>query len=409
MRAIVSLGSNVEPRGEFLSRALAALAALPETRLARTSSVIETEPVDVPPEFAALKFLNQVAVFETALEVHDFSRRMHLVEDALGRVRTVRNGPRTIDLDLVDFGGLRLDEPGLTLPHPRAHLRDFVLKPLAELGINDIMSGREKNVPMLSIRFHVNEAKPRAGEMLAHLAERARALGLAVVADGRADVIVVLGGDGTFLRAVHEYPGVPLLGLNLGGLGYLCSVEERDFDEALARLAAGQYSVSERRMIEADGKFAALNDIVIMREMSGHSTRLDLAADGRSVTHYMADGLIFATPTGSTAYSLSAGGPVLMPDSGNIVVTPMNPHALGVRPLVVRDTVRFTVTARSRTAGNAMKIGVYADGENVLTLDEGESVEIAHSAQTAKLVEMEGYDPYDVLTRKLGWSGSNVK
>ena len=139
-RAVVSLGSNVEPRAEHLQRALAALSALPGTRLAAASSVIETEPVDVPPEFAEMRFLNQAAVFETTLEVHDFSRRMHAVEDALGRVRTVRNGPRTIDLDLIDFGGLKLDEPELTLPHPRAHLRDFVLRPLAELGINDIIT-----------------------------------------------------------------------------------------------------------------------------------------------------------------------------------------------------------------------------------------------------------------------------
>ena len=140
MRAVVSLGSNVEPRAEHLQRALAALSALPGTRLAASSSVIETEPVDVPPEFAEMRFLNQAAVFETTLEVHDFSRRMHAVEDALGRVRTVRNGPRTIDLDLIDFDGLKLDEPELTLPHPRAHLRDFVLRPLAELGINDIIT-----------------------------------------------------------------------------------------------------------------------------------------------------------------------------------------------------------------------------------------------------------------------------
>ena len=262
---------------------------------------------------------------------------------------------------------------------------------------------------MMTIRFHVNEGKPRAGEACAELSARAVACGLEVVTDGPADAVVVLGGDGTFLRAAHEYPDVPLLGLNLGGLGYLASVEERDFAAALEKLAAGRYRVSERRMIEVNGRFAALNDIVITRAMSGHSTRLDLAADGRRVTHYMADGLIFATPTGSTAYSLAAGGPVLMPDSENFVVTPMNPHALGVRPLVVRDSVRFTVTACSRTAGNAMKIGVYADGEDVLTLDEGMSVEIARSKRAAKVIELEGYDPYDVLARKLGWSGSNVK
>ena len=260
----------------------------------------------------------------------------------------------------------------------------------------------------MRIRFQVNREKPRAEELRASLVTRAQALGLAV-SDGAADVLVVLGGDGTFLRAVHEFPGLPVLGLNLGGLGYLSSVEERDFAAALKQLAAGRYRLSERRLLEANGRFAALNDIVVTREMSGHSARLDLEADGRLVAHYMADGLIFATPTGSTAYSLAAGGPVLMPDSESFVVTPMNPHALGIRPLVVRDDVRFVVTARSRTTGNTMKVGVYADGEDVLTLDEGESVEIAKSAKVAKLVELEGYDPFGVLARKLGWSGSNVK
>ena len=134
--AIVSLGSNIEPRADYLKRALAALAAFPRTRLVRASSVVETEPVDVPPAFAALKFLNQVAVFETALAPEDFARQMHAVEDGLGRVRTVRNGPRTIDIDLVDFGGIRLDTPDLTLPHPRARLRSFVMEPLRELGID---------------------------------------------------------------------------------------------------------------------------------------------------------------------------------------------------------------------------------------------------------------------------------
>ena len=135
MRVIVSLGSNIEPRADYLKRAIAALSALPETQFVKASSVIETEPVDVPSEFVALKFLNQVAIFETKLEVFDFSRRMHAIEDDLGRVRTVRNGPRTIDVDLIDFGGQVINTPELTLPHPRAKDRTFVLEPLRELGI----------------------------------------------------------------------------------------------------------------------------------------------------------------------------------------------------------------------------------------------------------------------------------
>ena len=135
MKAIVSLGSNIEPRARYLGRALSALSALPGTRLTKASSIVETEPVGVPSEFAAKKFLNQVAVFETDLGPQEFARRMQAIEDELGRIRTVRNGPRTIDIDLIDFGGIRMESPELTLPHPRAAERDFVLKPLAELGI----------------------------------------------------------------------------------------------------------------------------------------------------------------------------------------------------------------------------------------------------------------------------------
>ena len=267
----------------------------------------------------------------------------------------------------------------------------------------------------MKVRLCVNAVKPGAEAAAERLAAGAAQLGLAVVDGGEADVVMALGGDGTFLHAVHECPGVPVLGLNLGGLGYLASVERRDFPQALELLAAGRYRVSERAMIEVrrqgspEPAGVALNDVVVARESSGHAIRLDLAADGRLVTRYLADGLIIATPTGSTAYSLAAGGPVLMPDSGGLVVTPANPHALGVRPMVVRDTVRFTVTVCPRSGGNAANAGVYADGESVLALEAGGVVEIYRASETAKLVELEGYDPYGVLARKLGWSGSNVR
>lgn len=135
-RAIVSLGSNIEPRSEYLAQAREMLASMPGTQIVKVSSVIETNPVDVPEEFAGLKFLNQIVVLQTTLEVHDFSRRMHAIEEELGRVRTVRNGPRTIDVDLIDFNGIVSDDPELTLPHPRACLRDFVIQPLKECGID---------------------------------------------------------------------------------------------------------------------------------------------------------------------------------------------------------------------------------------------------------------------------------
>ncbi len=132
--AAVALGSNIEPRREYLEKALARLGALEGTRLVAASPVIETEPVDVPEEFKNLLFLNQVALFETALGAYEFSRAMHAIEDDLGRVRgAVRNAPRTIDIDLVDFGGMVSRDPELTLPHPRWRERDFVRLPLMKL------------------------------------------------------------------------------------------------------------------------------------------------------------------------------------------------------------------------------------------------------------------------------------
>jgi NAD+ kinase len=270
-----------------------------------------------------------------------------------------------------------------------------------------------------SIRFYVNDRKDRAAAVRDMLAPVAAACGLDVVTgDGRADAVLALGGDGTMLRAVHEFPGVPLLGLNLGGLGYLASVGEEDFSRAVEMLARGRFKVAERSMLSVrkrgagggDEEFrtVALNDVVIMREMSGHAAILDLSVDEKRSTRYLADGIIVATPTGSTAYSLSAGGPVLMPDSESFVITPMNPHALGVRPLVVGDCANLAVSSHSRSGGDVCKIGVYADGENVFMLEEGETLEIVKAPRGAAMVELEGYDPCEVLARKLGWSGSCV-
>lgn len=267
----------------------------------------------------------------------------------------------------------------------------------------------------MRVHFSVNALKPAAKVARRALAAEAVRLGVEVTTARAADVIVALGGDGTILRAVHAYHGRPVLGLNLGGLGYLACVGESDFASALSLLAAGRYRISERTLLSvrkagSRGVAAvALNDVVVVREMSGHAARLDLSVDGRLATRYMADGLIFATPTGSTAYSLAAGGPVLMPDSQSVVVTPMSPHALGVRPLVVHETAAFTVTSRPRANGDTTKTCVYADGRRIFLLGEGDAAEITKARDSAKLVELDGYEPYDVLARKLGWSGTNIK
>jgi len=264
----------------------------------------------------------------------------------------------------------------------------------------------------MRLHFHINDHNERAVAAKAQLSEEAKRCGFDVcgVGDG-CDFVIALGGDGTILRAVRHHPGIPVLGLNLGSLGYLATVAENDFANAFRALAAGDYKVAERTMLEAvkpsTGERAiALNEIVVMREMTGHAAHIDLSADSRSVTRYMADGLVIATPTGSTAYSLAAGGPVLMPDTASLVITPMSPHALSVRPLVVNDNVRLSLTSRRRVNGVAEKLGVYADGEGVFMLGGDETFEVAKASVRAHFVQLPGYDPYAVLSRKLGWSGS---
>lgn len=150
VRAVVAFGSNIEPRADYITKALAAVGEFPDTRQLAASPLEETAPVDVPEEYSSRLFLNCVAIFETALSPREFSRRMHEVEDRLGRMRgKVRNTPRTIDIDLIDFGGIALSEKELTLPHPRAKERDFVFRPWMELEkklIRDEMRARRKAV-----------------------------------------------------------------------------------------------------------------------------------------------------------------------------------------------------------------------------------------------------------------------
>lgn len=260
---------------------------------------------------------------------------------------------------------------------------------------------------MKKIAFHVNSTKPSAPEVRERLVECARKCGIEVVDSSMSpDVVAVLGGDGTMLSAVHLFPGVPLLGLNLGSLGYLASVEEANFDGAIAALAEGRYSISRRTALKVRG-VSALNDVVIARGVSGHVIRLDFSVDGEPVTRFVADGLVIATPTGSTAYSLAAGGPVLMPASQSLVVTPVCPHALSSRPLVLKDSVRMAVSVEVREEGD--EPGVFADGLQVGTLAAGEVLEIEKSDVAVPLVELDDVNPYEVLTRKLGWSGSSIR
>ena len=257
--------------------------------------------------------------------------------------------------------------------------------------------------------LHVNARKPAAVAAGARVMLMARTAGLEIAAGPYGgseppDLALVLGGDGTMLGAAHAFPGVPLLGLNLGSLGFLADVEEADFMSAIQAVAAGRYTVSERPALCVDGH-VGFNEIVISRGVSGHAADLELQVDGRFAARFLADGLAFATPTGSTAYSLAAGGPILLPESRCFAVTPICPHSLSSRPLVLPDTSSFTVSLEPRPGADAAS--VFADGECVGRLAAGESMTIARAAVNLRLVRLESSDPFRALSRKLGWSGSS--
>ena len=207
------------------------------------------------------------------------------------------------------------------------------------------------------------------------------------------------------LSAVHRFPGVPLLGLNLGSLGYLAAVEKPRFEDALRALASGAYTISQRTALTVNG-VRALNDVVVSKGISGHAAVIELCVEGHLATRFFADGLVIATPTGSTAYSLSAGGPILLPDSQSLVITPICPHALTSRPLVVRETVRLQIRLKPRH-GSAT-LAVFADGVDAGRLGVGDELMVERSAESVPLVQLAGDNPFVVLNRKLGWSGSSI-
>jgi len=225
-------------------------------------------------------------------------------------------------------------------------------------------------------------------------------------ADGLAFAVSV-GGDGTMLRTVGlvTRSGVPVLGINMGHLGYLTVVEPANWRAALEQALAGRFGIEERmtldvRVLPAEGPPTAprlaLNDAVVEKQESGHTVRVAVAVSGRHAIGYAADALIVATPTGSTAYNLSAGGPVVSPDLSALVVTPVAAHSLFGRPLVVgpREIVRVSVES-----GRAV-LGV--DGVHCGRLSAGDVVECGMGTHPARLMTVGERDFWKVVTTKFG-------
>ncbi len=222
-----------------------------------------------------------------------------------------------------------------------------------------------------------------------------------------ADLVLSFGGDGTLLHSasVVASHGKPILGINLGpGLGYLTDLDSVHLHERLDDILNQNYAVENRMMLQAivDGEskfYHALNDFVIGQHEVSRTQSFEVFIDGTPASTYRADGLIVASPTGSTAYSLSAGGPIIEPTLESIIVTPVCPHTLTMRPLAI--AAGRTVTIRSM--GSAV---LTADGEQVHSLDVGQNVIVSKSPLSAKLVNIMRRDFYQVLRDKLHWGAA---
>lgn len=228
-----------------------------------------------------------------------------------------------------------------------------------------------------------------------------------------AGFVLVLGGDGTLLSAARRaaaHGAPPLLGVNLGRLGFLTEIEERELLDALPALLAGDYEIDRRMMLEcairSEGappeRYLALNDIVVTKGPFARLIRLSVAVPAGPVVTYRGDGMIFSTPTGSTAYALSAGGPLLHPQVDGILMTPICPHTFYSRPLLLTaaEPLRLDIDVGPESWGR-VDVALTVDAQEGRMLRRGEWVEVAASRACARLVRRPGWNFYEVLRHKL--------
>lgn len=230
----------------------------------------------------------------------------------------------------------------------------------------------------------------------------------------RCDLVIVVGGDGTILNAGRSLAesGVPLVGVNLGRLGFLADVSPDRMAEELEPILAGRFDQEERALLEATiyrgdqviSASDALNDVVVHKWDIARMIELEVRIDGRPLNTQRSDGLIVATPTGSTAYALSGGGPILHPALDAMVLVPICPHSLSNRPIVIDEASTVDVIVH---AGAYTQAQVTCDGQVNFALIPGDRVHVRKKAKALKLIHPPGYDYFEILRRKFDWGRSS--
>jgi len=220
------------------------------------------------------------------------------------------------------------------------------------------------------------------------------------------DIALSIGGDGTFLRTVSLLNGkcIPILGINTGRLGFLADISVEEIEETLSEILKGEYTVDERTQIKltintGEGELYALNEVAVLKQDSASMITVTMYINGEMLSSYEADGLVVATPTGSTAYSLSVGGAIIAPNTPNFIITAIAPHSLTSRPLVVGDDNILTMTVKSRTSSFLISV----DGRSVIVPVEGTVLRIERAGMPVLVVKRIGHTFYGTLRNKLKW------
>jgi NAD+ kinase len=267
-------------------------------------------------------------------------------------------------------------------------------------GLPEVLRDLSELTPRLGLRLLLEEglSDPGSAESLS--------------SPDHVDAMLTLGGDGTFLRAARFLAGrpAPIIGVNLGRLGFLTCCPAPDLPSALERFVAGDYQAEPRMALRAcvdDSSGAerahwfALNDVVLHKGGFARVVPLRIAANGEPVAAYSADGVIISTPTGSTAYSLSAGGAVVVPTLETILLTPISAHTLAIRPLLLTPNAEVTVQADDAVE----ELWVTVDGQGGTTFAPGERLVVRRASHHVIIVRFSGQSFFSTMRRKLGWGG----
>lgn len=270
------------------------------------------------------------------------------------------------------------------------------------------------------VALFVNYSKPHAKELSKEIVrflkdKNVRVVGpegglepLSTVSPNEVDFVISLGGDGTILSVIHRHPEIeaPILGVNIGTLGFLAEITPDSLIPSLETVLAGNYKVQERLMLEAvkpDGTSSvAVNEVVVHRGPNYNLVDIGITVDGKHFNTFSADGVIIATPSGSTAYSLSAGGPIVSPDLQCVVITPICPHALSNRPIVISEPQSIEVTYISPYK----PVEVALDGACRFELKTYDTFTIRPAKRSFRMISVPGFDYFSTLRTKLNWTGS---